>query len=74
MRRRIGVNGPLQFLGAVGVRSCVDATVPAGTTQLIYQIQAIRTKSQGDAAEFIVSLGGAAQRMPAAMRPKALAA
>jgi hypothetical protein len=74
VRRRIGWNGPLQFLGAVGVRSFVDTTVPAGTAHLVYQIQANRTTAQGDAAEFIVSLGGESARMPAAMQLRARAA
>jgi hypothetical protein len=52
-------NGSLDFeyLGGVGSRKFVDATVPAGATQLTYKMQAVRSTAAGMWATFNVLFG-----------------
>ena len=45
------------FIGGSGKRQFIDATVPAGTATIQYQIQAVRTTATGVPGEFIVKLG-----------------
>jgi hypothetical protein len=56
------VNGATEFdyVGGVGTRKFTDTTLPAGTNQVIYQIQGVRTTALGVAQEFIVSIGSGA--------------
>jgi len=55
--RRIGVDGPFVQLGLSGKKRFVDDTIPAGTSQIVYQIQAIRSTRVGPAAQFNVNFG-----------------
>lgn len=55
--RRLGPTGELVYLGGVGAKKFVDDTVPAGTAQVQYQIQAVRSTGKSDWAMFIVNLG-----------------
>lgn len=55
--RRIGSVGQFEFLVGVGAKKFTDATVPAGSTQVQYQIQAVRSTSVGEFALFIVNFG-----------------
>lgn len=66
--RRLGLSGDFAPIGASGTRSFVDATVPAGTPVVTYQIQAARSTAVGLAAQFVVNLGvGAAGEVTASV-------
>lgn len=53
--RRIAGTNDLAFLGVTGERKFVDSTVPAGTTQATYQVQAFRSTLAGPWAQFNVN-------------------
>jgi hypothetical protein len=61
--RRLAATGDLAFIGVTGEKKFVDATIPAGTTQATYQIQAFRSTIAGPWAQFNVNftteIGGA---------------
>jgi hypothetical protein len=61
--RRIAGTDDLAFIGVTGEKKFVDATIPAGTTQATYQIQAFRSTVAGPWALFNVNftteIGGA---------------
>jgi hypothetical protein len=52
-----GAAGEFQHLGVAGSRKFVDMTIPAGSPQVTYRVQAVRTKAVGAYAEFGVNLG-----------------
>ncbi len=55
--RRIGGVGEFTYLGGVGSKKFTDTTVPVSSTQVQYQIQAVRSTSMGEFALFIVNFG-----------------
>ena len=55
--RQIGGAGEFKYLGGAGEKSFVDSSVPAGATQLTYQIQAVRSTAIGMWATFNVNFG-----------------
>lgn len=55
--RRIGGVGEFAYVGGAGQKEFLDATVPAGTTSLTYQIQAIRSTAAGPWVQFNVGFG-----------------
>jgi hypothetical protein len=55
--RRIGPTADFTFLGTVGSRTIDDNTLPAGSSQVTYQIQASRTTAVGPWAQFNVNFG-----------------
>lgn len=55
--RTIGAAGTEEYLGGVGGKSFTDSTVPTGTSQIEYQVQAVRSTSVGPFASFIVRFG-----------------
>ena len=55
--RKVESTGEYVYVGGVGTREFVDATVPAGVPTVMYQIQGTRTTAVGDAAEFVVNFG-----------------
>lgn len=57
MWRRIGGAGEFTYLGGSGTKDFVDATVPAGSSQVTYQIQAVRSTAVGPWAQFNVNFG-----------------
>jgi hypothetical protein len=57
VHRRIGLNGELTFLGTTGQKRFVDAKIPIGTSQIIYEIRAIRSTAVGEVAAFNVNFG-----------------
>ncbi len=61
--RRLAGTNELAFIGVTGEKKFVDATIPAGTTQAMYQIQAFRSTAAGPWAQFNVNftteIGGA---------------
>lgn len=56
VKRMVG-RGGMQFVGASGVKSFTDETLPAGSTPVTYQITAIRSTSRGNPAQFVVNFG-----------------
>lgn len=57
LARRIGASGAFTAVGVSGTRSFEDATVPAGSASVTYQITAVRSTSVGVAAQFTVNFG-----------------
>jgi hypothetical protein len=55
--RRVDANGAFEYLGGAGSKSYTDATVPAGSSQVTYQIQAVRSTAAGPWAQFNVNFG-----------------
>ena len=49
--------GELAYLGGSGMKSFTDTTVPAGATQITYQMHAVRSTGVGLWATFTVSFG-----------------
>ena len=55
--RRLGGEGEFSYLGASGLKRYVDATIPAGTQQVQYQVRGIRPTAAGAWAQFNVNFG-----------------
>jgi hypothetical protein len=55
--RRASATGEFVYLGGVGEKKYTDETIPAGSSEITYQIQAVRSTSVGPWAEFTVRLG-----------------
>jgi hypothetical protein len=51
--------GPMQFLAVTGARAFVDATVPPGSAEIVYQVRAVRSTAAGKPAQHLVRLGTA---------------
>jgi hypothetical protein len=47
----------VEYLAGVGAKEFTDATVPAGSSQVTYQLQAVRSTSVGGWAQYNVSFG-----------------
>jgi hypothetical protein len=45
--RRIGPTGAFDYLGGTGEKKFTDSTLPAGSSQVTYQIQAVRSTAAG---------------------------
>ena len=58
--RRAGETGPFTYVGGTGEKKFTDGTIPAGATQVTYQVQAVRSTAAGVWAEFTVKLGASA--------------
>jgi hypothetical protein len=59
IKRTIG-SGPsatTTFVGATGVKSFIDDTLPVGSSPVTYQITAVRSTTRGNPAQFTVSFG-----------------
>ena len=57
MFRRTGADGPWVYLGGTGLKRITDVSVPAGATNLTYQLQAVRSTVTGPWAQFNVTFG-----------------
>jgi hypothetical protein len=55
--RRLGTETEAKYLGGVGKKEFTDATVPAGTSTVVYQIQASRSTKNGPWATYTVQFG-----------------
>ena len=55
--RRDSPTSELNYLGGVGSKKYTDGTIPAGATQITYQIQAVRSTAKGLWATFNVNFG-----------------
>ncbi len=66
--RRVGLAGEFTFLGGTGPKEFTDASIPAGTSQVTYQLQATRSTAIGPWAQFNVNFGvGSAGEMTASV-------
>jgi hypothetical protein len=66
--RRVGAAGAFTYLGGTGPKEFTDATIPAGSSQVTYQIQATRSTAIGPWAQFNVNFGvGSAGEMTASV-------
>ena len=54
--RKVG-EGAFEYLGGAGEKKWTDSTLPAGATQITYQIQAVRSTAVGPWAQFNVNFG-----------------
>jgi hypothetical protein len=55
--RRNEATGQFHFLGGTTMREFGDSTIPAGSSQITYQIQGVRASGIGAVAEFNVNFG-----------------
>ncbi|HEY8667580.1 MAG TPA: hypothetical protein VIL86_13010 [Tepidisphaeraceae bacterium] len=55
--RRTSADGEFAYLGGSGEKKFVDATIPAGSSQVTYQMQAVRSTAAGPWAQFNVNFG-----------------
>jgi hypothetical protein len=55
--RRNTPDGEFTYLGGTGEKKFVDSTLPAGSSQVTYQVQAVRSTSVGAWAQFDVKFG-----------------
>jgi hypothetical protein len=57
--RRVGPSGPYSYLCGAGEKKFIDSTIPAGTAQVTYQIQGVRSTAAGPWAQINVNFGTA---------------
>jgi hypothetical protein len=55
--RRATATGEFEYIGGSGAKKFVDTTLPAGSSQVTYQIQAVRSTAIGPSAQFNVNFG-----------------
>lgn len=55
--RRDSAAGEFKYLGGTGQKKFIDYSVPAGSSQVTYQIQAVRSSSVGPWAQYNVNFG-----------------
>lgn len=55
--RRATPTGEFAFLGSTGVKDFLDTTIPAGSSQVTYQVRAIRSMKAGLWAQYNVNFG-----------------
>lgn len=55
--RRLGIDGAFVCLGSAGAKEFIDDSLPAGTAQVTYQLQAQRSTSVGPWAQYTVNFG-----------------
>jgi hypothetical protein len=58
VRRRIGRGGAFEYVGTVGECRFDDWTIPAGATDVEYEVQGIRSTAKGPAVRHTVHFGG----------------
>lgn len=56
VKRSIG-GGAFNFVGATGVKSFTDDTLPSGAMPATYQVTAVRSTARGNPAQFTVNFG-----------------
>lgn len=58
VQRRIGpAPAPFVYVGATGLKSFTDDTLPIGSSSVMYQITAVRSTARGNPAWFVVNFG-----------------
>jgi len=55
--RRVGSDAEFSYLGGTGAKMFVDNTMPAGSSLVVYKIQAMRSTASGPWATFPVMIG-----------------
>lgn len=65
VKRQIG-GGAFAFVGATGVRTFTDDTLPNGSAPVTYQITAVRSTQRGNPAQFVVNFGMGGGRLTVA--------
>ena len=55
--RRTTPMGEFAYMGGAGAKMFVDNTIPAGSSQVTYQVQAVRSTAVGNFAQFNVNFG-----------------
>ncbi len=70
LSRRVDDDTSFTPIGGTGKKEFVDATVPLGTTQVVYRIRATRSTAVGTVAEFIVSIGNVESGQLKVTQPK----
>lgn len=63
--RRTTPTAEFEYLGGSGSKEFVDSTIPAGSSQVTYQIQAVRSTAVGPFAQFNVNFGTSSGTMTA---------
>ena len=71
--RRIGT-GEFTYCGGCGSKQFIDETIPAGTTNITYQLQGVRTTAAGPWAQYNVSFGGVGGALVTESEPTPIAA
>ncbi len=56
VKRQVG-SGGMTFVGATGVKTFTDDTLPSGSSPATYQVTAVRSTARGNPAQFTVSFG-----------------
>ncbi len=56
VKRQIG-GGAFTFIGATGIKTFTDDTIPAGSSPCTYQVTAVRSTARGNPAQFTVNFG-----------------
>lgn len=56
IQRRIG-SGSFKYVAVAGERSFTDDTLPAGSSNIVYQITGVRSTTRGQSAQFLVNFG-----------------
>jgi len=67
--RRIGNASDFSYLGGTGAKSFVDDTLPAGSSSMVYKLQAVRSTATGPWATFTVLVGMGSSGMTASVAP-----
>ena len=65
--RRLSAEGKFEYLGSTGKKKYLDASIPEGTSNVTYQIQAVRSTAVGVFGEFNVNFGTNASGTSTAM-------
>jgi hypothetical protein len=55
--RKVGAGGAFAFVGATGVKTFTDDSLPAGASPATYQVTAVRSTARGNPAQFTVHFG-----------------
>jgi hypothetical protein len=77
--RKVGGEAEFTYRGSTGEKKYMDNALPAGATQVTYQIQAVRSTAVGGWAQFNVNFGvvsgsGAAKTSVTEAKPVKIAA
>lgn len=57
VKRQIGGGGAMTFVGATGVKTFTDDSLPSNASPCTYQITAVRSTARGNPAQFTVNFG-----------------
>lgn len=72
--RRDSAEGEFNYVGGTGAKKFLDQTIPAGTSSVTYQMQAVRSTQAGAWAQFNVNFGVAGETTVTVQAPSKIAA